>query len=169
MYGRDGDDQLFGGIGNDYLNGSNGNDLLVGNVGDDTLIGGQGADTYMFNQNTGRDVITDFGLAESTVQDKLIFGEGVNKTDLWFSRQSNHLIIDRIGSDDQVRITNWFSDPSYQIEQISVQNAVLQNNQVVNLVNAMASFNVPVGSGAIVPQDVQEQLAPVLAASWTTT
>jgi len=34
------------------------------------------------------------------------------------------------------------------------------------LVNAMAVFAVPTGVGAQIPTDVQEQLQPVLAATW---
>ena len=95
------------------------------------------------------------------------FGEGISAEQLWFSRNSNDLVIDHIGNDDQVRITEWFASANNQIEQISVEKAVLYNNQVVNLVNAMSVFNAPSGAGAIIPQAIQDQLEPVLAASWT--
>jgi Ca2+-binding RTX toxin-like protein len=185
VYGGEGDDQLEGGLGNDYLYGDNGNDVLSGSegndnltggagndaleggTGNDTLNGGAGSDTYIFNLGSGHDAITDYESVNNNSQDILKFGEGISADDLWFSRKSNNLVVDHIGSDDQLQIKNWFSSINNQIEQISVENAVLHSNQVINLVNAMSAFNAPTGSGAIVPQDVQEQLAPVLATSWT--
>jgi len=47
-----------------------------------------------------------------------------------------------------------------------VDDLILQQDQVVQLVNAMAVFDVPSGVGAVVPQDVKDQLTPVLASSW---
>ena len=183
--GGDGDDQLEGGLGNDILSGGRGNDMvsggegidnlagsagddiLDGGAGNDYLNGGTGSDTYIFNLGNGRDVVTNYESANNNSQDILKFGEGISANDLWFSRKSNNLVVDHIGSDDQVQILNWFSNANYQIEQISVENAVLHSNQIISLVNAMSAFNAPTGSGAIVLQDVQEQLAPVLATSWT--
>ena len=43
------------------LTGSDGvDDKLTGGTGDDTLTGGTGADTFVFNENSGKDTITDF-------------------------------------------------------------------------------------------------------------
>ncbi|WP_299839067.1 calcium-binding protein [uncultured Paracoccus sp.] len=62
---------LRGGGGNDVLNGFYGNDSLIGGMGADRLIGGESADRFIFNSRlestyagAGRDVITDFSLAE---------------------------------------------------------------------------------------------------------
>ena len=38
---------------------------------------------------------------------------------------------------------------------------------VEQLVNAMAVFDVPQGAGAVIPDDVKEQLQPVLAEVWS--
>src|SRR5262249_12841105 len=58
--GNDADNVLFGGAGNDTLSGGKGNDTLVGAAGNDTLTGGAGNDTFLFRDNFGADVVTDF-------------------------------------------------------------------------------------------------------------
>lgn len=55
-----GNDRLEGGSGNDTLNGGLGNDRILGGTGNDSLTGGSGADRFVFYNNEGRDVITDF-------------------------------------------------------------------------------------------------------------
>jgi hypothetical protein len=42
----------------------------------------------------------------------------------------------------------------------------LLNNQVDQLVSAMATFDVPSGSGNVIPQEVRDELQPVIAAAW---
>ena len=64
VYGNQGADILFGGQGNDVLYGGQDNDTLAGGVGDDTLVGGHGADRYVFDTNSGRDLILGFNQAE---------------------------------------------------------------------------------------------------------
>jgi serralysin len=59
--GGDGNDRLYGHGGNDVLSGMNGHDKLYGGTNDDTLNGGNGNDTFIFNGDTGNDVIEDFG------------------------------------------------------------------------------------------------------------
>ncbi|MEM7172816.1 MAG: hypothetical protein AAF530_21815 [Pseudomonadota bacterium] len=71
--GRGGDDRLVGGSGDDYLDGGRAGDTLIGGDGDDTLTGGRGADTFVFEQDDGRDVITDF-LRGADVLDVSDFG-----------------------------------------------------------------------------------------------
>ncbi|MFD2030017.1 Ig-like domain-containing protein [Ancylobacter dichloromethanicus] len=69
LVGGDGDDALEGGIGSDDLAGGSGDDLLKGGVGedrleggegDDILTGGIGRDVFVFAENSGADIITDF-------------------------------------------------------------------------------------------------------------
>ena len=55
-----GDDVLGGKAGDDILNGGGGNDKLIGGDGDDQLSGGLGNDTFVFEDNWGKDVVTDF-------------------------------------------------------------------------------------------------------------
>lgn len=45
---------------NGEINGGGGNDLLIGSRQNDTLVGGDGQDTFVFEANSGIDVVTDF-------------------------------------------------------------------------------------------------------------
>ncbi|WP_204903006.1 calcium-binding protein, partial [Microbulbifer mangrovi] len=92
--------------------------------------------------------------------------EDVTIEDLWFSRSGNNLQITVSGTDDQMTISNWFSNDNYQLDRIEVGSSVLLNSQVEKLVSAMASYSVPSGAGNVIPQDVKEELQPVLTDSW---
>ena len=68
-YGAGGNDTLIGnnarnilsgGYGNDGLDGRGGRDILNGGTGDDELTGGAGFDRFVFGDDDGNDVITDF-------------------------------------------------------------------------------------------------------------
>lgn len=60
LFGADQNDLLFGDDGNDSLFGENGNDTLRAGRGNDTLSGGSGSDQFIFSNDFGLDVITDF-------------------------------------------------------------------------------------------------------------
>jgi VCBS repeat-containing protein len=60
VHGNNGNDIVLGGDGNDKLFGDNGSDTLDGGAGQDTMSGGAGPDLFVFDDNFGNDVITDF-------------------------------------------------------------------------------------------------------------
>jgi Ca2+-binding RTX toxin-like protein len=75
LSGGNGSDVLDGGNGNDMLTGGNGADVLLGGRGNDVLTGNSGPDTFVFNDNFGQDVITDFVRGQDTIQfDSDVFG-----------------------------------------------------------------------------------------------
>lgn len=55
-----GNDIIRGGGGRDFINGEDGNDVLFGGAEDDILTGGAGRDIFVYAQNGGKDMITDF-------------------------------------------------------------------------------------------------------------
>ncbi|TXJ01990.1 MAG: calcium-binding protein, partial [Neisseriales bacterium] len=98
-FGGDGDDTLSGGTGNDFLNGGEGNDVITDASGNNTFSGGKGndyiqgargntVDQYLFNMGDGHDVIVDNYNFESNniVENKLIFGSGIKKEDVYLAR-----------------------------------------------------------------------------------
>ncbi|MEM6663678.1 MAG: hypothetical protein AAF666_16045 [Pseudomonadota bacterium] len=60
LFGGDGDDNLDGGAGEDRLFGGDGADVIAGGAAVDQLSGGAGADRFVFDKNSGDDVIVDF-------------------------------------------------------------------------------------------------------------
>ena len=63
-----GNDRLDGGANNDVITGGDGADLIIGGYGQDTLSGGEGQDTFVFNDFSGKDVITDFESGVDTIE-----------------------------------------------------------------------------------------------------
>ncbi len=137
---------------------------LYSGAGDDFLSGGEGSDTYVFNTGFGVDTLDNFDTQPASI-DVARF-EGVNFEELWLSRNGDHLQIDVAGTDNQVTISNWYGGSDYQLNHIEVGASVLLNNQVDQLVSAMAAYDVPVGAGSVIPQDTKDSLQVVLAESW---
>lgn len=55
-----GDDDIMGGAGRDRLFGNSGDDVINGGADNDKMTGQYGADTFVFDLNSGVDMITDF-------------------------------------------------------------------------------------------------------------
>jgi Ca2+-binding RTX toxin-like protein len=166
IYAGNGSDRITGGAGNDLLDGQGGADELIGGVGNDSLTGGAGSDTYLFSTGDGTDVVNNYDTSASSVD--IARFEDVSIDDLWFSRSGNNLQIVVAGTDDQVTINHWYSNTNYQLDQIEVGSSVLLNNQVEQLVSAMASYSTPNGAGNVIPQDVKDELQPLLVEVWQT-
>lgn len=149
---------------NDTLAGTAGNDTFTGGPGDDRLYGAEGSDTYIFAAGDGRDRVSNYdpGL-DSTDTLEMV---DIPYQDLWLTRKGKSLIVDVVGSDDQVRIGNWFAGADLQVDEIQAAGHVLYRGQVDQLVNAMAAFDVPDGVGGVIPAAVQAELEPTLAAVW---
>ncbi|MCU7840567.1 MAG: hypothetical protein KZQ94_14455, partial [Candidatus Thiodiazotropha sp. (ex Troendleina suluensis)] len=148
----------------DFIDAGAGDDLLQGRSGDDYLIGGYGNDLYLIGDASGQDTVNNFD-ADDTGTDTVRFEEAAIE-DLWFSRNGHDLAISLAGTDDQVTVAHWYDGPANEVDRIEAAGSVLLNNQVDQLVAAMASYNVPAGVGNVIPQDVQESLQPILAENW---
>ena len=123
LYGGDGEDVLDGGDGNDLLHGEAGNDTiyagagddsLAGGAGDDYLYGGQGSDTYLFGRGDGQDTISNYygdGWGNGDVAgtlDVLQFKAGIVGSDVKATRSGDSLVLQIIGSTDQVTVSGYF-------------------------------------------------------------
>lgn len=146
---------------------------MTGGKGDDRLEGWTGADTYVFNRGDGSDTINDHDLGYNYWSqqsfgktNRIVFGEGIDQSDLWFTQRDEHLVISTLGTSDSVTVENWYSSSQYQIETIQTESHALSNTQVDALVQAMAVFDAPAGVGEVIPQNVKDQLQPILASSW---
>jgi Ca2+-binding RTX toxin-like protein len=159
------DDRLYGLGGDDSLAGDRGNDQLSGGRGADRLDGGWGNDSYVFHAGDGADTI-DNRSAKSTDIDVLRFTSGVAQDDLWFLREGNDLVIGLAGSDDRVTVDEWYASDTAKLDEIRLPDAVLYAADVDRLVQAMAAFDVPLGSGMVLDDAARAQLEPAFAAAW---
>jgi spore coat protein A, manganese oxidase len=62
---------LSGRQGNDIIVAGAGNDILIGGAGNDTLSGGVGNDTFVFANDFGHDIVTDFTVGTALAHDTL--------------------------------------------------------------------------------------------------
>lgn len=167
MFGNGGNDTLNGGGGNDggegddVINGNAGNDIMEGGAGNDTLNGGAGDDTYLFRVGDGQDIINNLGGGN----DKLVFG-GLNAGDLWFSQSGYHLVAGVVGSTEKVTVNNWFANGDYKIDHIEAGGLTISENQVSQMIQAMAAIGAPAGVGGSWTEEQRDALAPVLATYW---
>jgi Ca2+-binding RTX toxin-like protein len=166
LYGGEGDDRLFGGAGNDTLYANTGMDELDGGAGNDYLFGSSGGDTYLFGYGDDRDILGE-DQTDTASTDTVLFADGIDIDDVWFSQSGDDLRVHLIGGDDRLQINDWFSD-GHGIEQFQTANGdVLLESQVQQLVGAMAVFNPPDSGDLLVPQDIRDDVAATIAANWS--
>ena len=138
LYGNEGADTLLGGAGDDNLVGGNGNDMLVGGAGvdillgdagddvlsggtgSDSLLGGVGADSYLYYQGDGHEEIYDYGMSAADQMDRIVFGPGIQLSDLAFSRWDNDLDLTLPGG--SITINRHFESSSYAVERLEFAN-----------------------------------------------
>ena len=164
---------LIGNAGNDTLNGGNGNDTLIGGVGNDRLVGGRGSDLYQFARGDGQDTVNDYNAQDANpatygpTTDVLQLGADIGHDQLWFSRSGDNLQVQVIGTSDQVLMENWYVGETYQVEEFHAGDGYnLLNEQVEQLVQAMAAFAPPASGELNLPPSYRTDLDPVLAANW---
>ncbi|RKZ64852.1 MAG: hypothetical protein DRQ48_12190, partial [Gammaproteobacteria bacterium] len=171
LFGGDGDDKLEdkdgnnildGGAGDDKLKAGDGTDYLSGGTGNDKLEGGKGDDTYFFSRGDDIDEIKEKG-----GDDVLRFGEGIVADDLWFWKDKNDLNIGINGTEDRIEIDDWYKKDSSRVEVFELSDGqMLLDNQVQQLVDAMAVFDVPKSGSLDVPQEIQDNTQAVITTAW---
>lgn len=145
IYGDSGDDRLFGGAGNDYIVGQEGNDHLYGGENNDQLDGGEGDDTYYFNRGDGIDLISEYGHANYSNIDSIVFGEGIVASDLTYQQEGNDLLIQIAGTSDQLTLSGYFyqdvnADFPMRIEMLKFQNGeILHAQDITNIFSPLTS------------------------------
>lgn len=165
LVGTSAKDTLVGTAGDDTLTGNAGDDSLTGALGNDTLIGGQGNDGYLFRRGDGADTLIDND-ATALNNDRLLFSD-VGSRQLWLEHKGNDLVISVIGTQDKVKIQDWYLGSAQHVETItSGDGKTLTDARVDALVSAMAAFAPPAAGQTTLLASVDSALTTVLASSW---
>lgn len=130
------DNYLAGNDGDNVLNGMAGNDTIVAGKGNDTLIGGTGDDKYVFDANSGSDVIdnADGGF------DGVFFTNGITRESLSFGRDGDDLLIFVDGSSTPaVRVLNHFLGGNAAIEYVQPDGGYYLTTAEINQIVAGGS------------------------------
>lgn len=161
---------IIGNSASNILTGLSGNDTLDGGLGNDQLIGGGGNDIYRFGRNGGHDVITN-GLASNTAPTgNLQLSADLAPANIWLKQSGQDLLIEIMGSNDDVTVAGWFTSPANALSQITTSDGWVIDSQVSQLVQAMASYSSSHSgfdthtSGTQAPADASLQGA--IAAAW---
>ncbi|MBX9904846.1 MAG: putative Ig domain-containing protein [Burkholderiales bacterium] len=123
LEGRDGNDVLTGDGGADRLDGGNGNDVLDGGTGNDLLAGGMGSDDYRFVRGDGLDSVVEGslfvpGLSDPGHTDRILFGQGITRSDVSLLRTGDGNLTVRYGAGDEILIEGQYGVPGADIESI---------------------------------------------------
>ncbi len=151
------------------------NDTLEGYQGNSTqpsvLTGNGGSDTYQFRSGDGQVVINNGLAGNNAAAGQLDFLGSLTDQNLWLQQSGNNLVVDVLGTKNQVTITNWFAtgDAYAQVGEIEAGGLKL-DTQVATLVQAMATFSAanagfnPQTASVTAPSDTTLQTA--IAAAW---
>ena len=107
LRGEGGNDELYGGAGDDNLYGGNGDDILFGGAGNDDMNGEDGRDIYLYNLGDGLDTIYD-GASSKEEGDVIRFGEGISLDDITFETDGSNLKMILNGDETQGLILRSF-------------------------------------------------------------
>lgn len=166
LLGGGGADDLYGGTGADVLKGGGGHDHFYGGAGNDILTGGKGNDTYHFAPADGFDKINNGSNNFASETDVLSIEGGFHHDDLWFRKSSNHLDIYLLGSEDRVRVNNWYKADKFALDSVSAGSMQVDVSGIEALVSAMASFGAPQGGEVSLTTEEQVQIDSAIASSW---
>jgi Ca2+-binding RTX toxin-like protein len=153
----------------DVLDAGSGNTTLIAGTGSDTLTGGGGTNTYEFGSSFGTDTINDAGAGGAATGTIAFTSSGTTDEKLWFQQSGNNLLIDLLGTTDQITVSNFYSSTGNQVASFTADGLTL-DSQLASLVSAMATYSAahsgfnPQTSGTTMPTDTTLQNA--IAASW---
>ncbi len=166
LKGGGGNDVLTGGAGNDTLKGGSGSDYLQGGEGNDLLVGGKGNDVYEVSLGGGFDKINNVSSTHTADSDVIRWTGSVDVDHLWFERVNKHMDIHVLGSDDKVRVNNWYRGAKYQVDSVEVDGASIDSSGIQLLVNAMAAFDSPQGGNITLNEQERSELSEIITANW---
>jgi hypothetical protein len=84
-------------------------------------------------------------------------------------RQGNNLVIDELGTNGQITVSGWFNNAGSQVESIHAGGLELDNSQVSQLIQAMASFsahNAGFSASQAIAMPTDSTLQAAITASW---
>lgn len=141
----------------DLLTGNDGNNRLEGRGGDDSLLGGLGNDLYVVGGGDGHDILTDAG-GDADVLSLTSF----TPDQLVFAQIGNDLSITFGGIPGEVTVTSWFDGTSHQLETIQTSGNSISNQQVNQLIQAMAATPPATSASTVAVPTTTTQAQPLV-------
>jgi hypothetical protein len=129
----------LGSTGSDFLQAGDGSDTFIAGLGQDFLIGGNGYDTYQFGASFGQDIVFNGGSQTTASGETDFTSSSVTDENLWFQQSGDQLVVDLLGTSDQVTFNNWFGSDAAQVQSFHADGLTL-DTQISALVSAMATY-----------------------------
>ncbi|MFN3076678.1 MAG: calcium-binding protein, partial [Alphaproteobacteria bacterium] len=99
--------------------------------------------------------------------DVVAFGGNIAFDQLWFQKSGQDLVASIVGTNDRVTVDDWYQGTDNQVRAFTTADGhSLEAPAVENLVQAMAGFNPPPPGQTSLPDALEQQLVPTLAANW---
>jgi Ca2+-binding RTX toxin-like protein len=160
--GLGGDDRISGSTGSQTLIGGSGNDTLIGSYDSDMLIGGVGDDQYIFDDNSGQDVIVNFDT--SSAKNDVIILTNVSEDQLFATGYG----VFRIGNDwimkwtggGQVTLKDAYLGADHQVTELRMKKNLSQTEDVTfTMREALERYAVQLtdGDDILGPSDLSEK------------
>ncbi|MCB1659489.1 MAG: cadherin-like domain-containing protein, partial [Pseudomonadales bacterium] len=92
---------------------------------------------------------------------------GIPANQVWLRQEGNNLEVSQIGTDNKMLIADWFNGNAKTNFSIDGASGSLMANEVQALVDAMAVFTPPTAGQTGLPQNYQDALGTLIAASWS--
>jgi len=123
------------------LTGGAGTDTLTVGTGNDTLNGGTGYTAYSFGTAFGQDTVNNAFAGNTTAKGEIDFtSASVTDEKLWLQKSGNNLLVDLLGTTDQITVANWFGSNAGADVQTFNAGGLKLDTQVAQLVQAMATY-----------------------------
>jgi Ca2+-binding RTX toxin-like protein len=120
--------------------GNSGNNILNGGGGNDTLTGGAGYDKYGFSRGGGQDTLVNGVGTNTGSSGELDLSSDIASNQLWLSQSGNDLLINVLGTADQIKVANWYGNDTSKLQEIVAGDGLEIDNQLQQLVAAMSTY-----------------------------
>ena len=135
-----------------------------------TTLTGSGDTTYLIQGTAAAQTIVNSATSGPQASGEVKFADGATAEDLWFSALGNNLLVDVLGTKEQVTIQNWFTSPAAQVQEFVSADSLKLDTQLSQLIQVMATYSAghggfnPQTAGTIMPADTTLQTE--IAAAW---
>ena len=117
---------------------NDGSEVITAGTVNATLNGGSGYNIYEIGSIFGQDSLNNNGGSAAHGEVDFL---GATNEQLWFKKSGNNLLIDLLGTNDSVTITNWYNGTAgNQVQTFDSSNGLKLDGQVAQLVSAMATY-----------------------------
>jgi hypothetical protein len=120
---------------------SSGDVLIASATGNNSFLNSGGANFYDFGSTFGQDTITNQLGNGGTAKGQVDFLAGITDENLWLKQSGSNLLVDLLGTNDQVTLSGWYNGNAGSQVSSFVAGGMTIDSQVQGLIQAMATYS----------------------------